>query len=77
MKDYRVVSLSNIMSQSFGTVSVGTQTDREMAEFIREEATRLGVSNAEFIRQLFEHYRDSRDGELLCPYCRKELQIQL
>jgi hypothetical protein len=65
------------MSQSLGTVSVGTQTDREMANFISEEATRIGVSKAEFIRRLFEHYRESRNGELVCPYCSEELQIRL
>lgn len=65
------------MSQSLGTVSVGTHTDKEMAEFIGEEAARVGVSKSEFIRRLFEHYHDSRNGDLVCPHCSETLQIRL
>jgi type II secretory pathway predicted ATPase ExeA len=66
-----------MMAECIGTVSVGTQTDREMARYVRDEANDLGISQAEFLRRLLEHYRDSRKGELACPECDEQLRVSL
>ena len=60
-----------------GDVPVGAHTDRQMAEFLREEATRLGVSQSELLRRLFEHYRECREDHLNCPSCGEALEVDL
>lgn len=65
------------MSRCLGTVPVGTKVDREMSEFVTEEASRLGVSRAEFQRRLLELYRDSRAGNTVCEHCGEPSVMQL
>ncbi|SFR75905.1 hypothetical protein SAMN04487947_4212 [Halogeometricum rufum] len=65
------------MSQCMGDVPVGAHTDRQMAEFLREEATHLGVSQSELLRRVFEYYRDCCEGNFECPECGEELRVNL
>jgi hypothetical protein len=65
------------MSACLGDVSVGTKADREMADFLRDRANVLGVTQSELIRRLFEHYRDGCHGDLVCPHCTNELRVRL
>lgn len=65
------------MATKLGTISVGAQTDRRTAKFVRDESNRLGISKSELIRRLIAHYEESRLGEHHCPNCGQELNISL
>jgi hypothetical protein len=65
------------MSACIGDVSIGTKTDREMAEFLRDRANNLGVTQAELLRRLLEHYRNGCYGDLVCPHCAAEIHVRL
>ena len=64
------------MSGCFGDVPVAAKTDREMSDFLSHRANEIGVSKSELLRRLFDHYRESRDGELECPDCEKTLRVK-
>jgi hypothetical protein len=51
--------------------------DREMREFIENEADRLGVTPTEFMRRLLEVYQESRAGNAPCDYCGEPVVIEL
>jgi len=57
------------MSQCHGDISLATKVDRDMNEYVKSEAERLGVSRAEFHRRLLELYRESRREDVNCPHC--------
>lgn len=65
------------MVSCFGTRPVGTKTDDEMAEFVSSRGNDLGVSNAELLRRLLEHYRENCRGKHACPHCGSRLQFDL
>jgi aspartate carbamoyltransferase regulatory subunit len=48
-----------------------------MREFIEQESERLGVTTSEFVRRLFEVYRESRAGNARCDYCEEPVNIEL
>lgn len=60
-----------------GDLPVASKVDREMLEFVDSEAERLGVNRAEFIRRLFELYRESRRENLECPSCEQTVVFNL
>ena len=57
------------MANCHGSITLSTNVDREMREFIEEEAEKKGVTSAEFLRRLFDVYRQSGQGELICAGC--------
>lgn len=65
------------MSRCQGSIPVGTKVDRDMREFIEQEAERLGVTPSEFLRRLFELYRTSRAGEASCESCGEPVRMDL
>lgn len=65
------------MNRCVGTISVGTKVDREMREFVENEADRLGVTPSEFLRRLLIEYRESRKGNRLCEHCEQQAVIEL
>jgi len=65
------------MSRCQGSIPVATKVDRPMREFIEQESERLGVTTSEFVRRLFEVYRESRAGNARCDYCEEPVNIEL
>jgi negative regulator of replication initiation len=65
------------MAQCYGDTPVGTKADKEMSEYLSHRANELGVSKAELLRRLLDHYRDSRGGEFECPDCGCQLVMKL
>jgi hypothetical protein len=65
------------MANCFGETPVATKTDREMCEYLSHRANELGISKAELLRRVFDHYRDSRGGELDCPHCGEGVVVKL
>jgi hypothetical protein len=66
-----------MMSDCFGDTPNTAKTDREMSDFLSHRANEVGVSKSELLRRLFDHYRESRDGELDCPHCGENVTIKL
>jgi hypothetical protein len=46
-----------------------------MQDFLDAEAERCGVTRSELIRLVLDDYRDSRAGQLDCPHCDQEVQL--
>jgi hypothetical protein len=65
------------MSDCLGELPVSTKVDREMQEFLTEEAERLGINRSELMRRLFTAYRDSRREETDCPHCGETIKMDL
>jgi negative regulator of replication initiation len=65
------------MSDCAGDLAVASKVDREMLEYIDSEADRLGVNRAEFIRRLFDLYRESRRESTDCPSCDETVVMDL
>jgi hypothetical protein len=65
------------MSRCQGEIPVTTKVDRPTREFVNDEAGRLGVSRAEFVRRLIEFHRMSRSGEVACEHCGEVTEIEL
>ena len=65
------------MTRALGNIPVGTKVDRDMREFVEEEADRLGVSVSEFLRRVLITYRESRAEQLHCDNCGYPAVIEL
>lgn len=65
------------MSVRQGQKTVATHVDQATFESVREEASRIGVSNAEFLRRLLAVYEQSRDGNTPCEHCGEPAVIEL
>jgi uncharacterized protein with PIN domain len=65
------------MSSCHGDITLGTKTDRAMAEFIESEAESYGVTKSEFHRRLLELYRESRRENVDCPHCNETIVLNL
>jgi negative regulator of replication initiation len=65
------------MSSCQGNVTATTKIDREMSEYIDAEAERLGLSRAEFLRRMFDLYRESRRENTECPHCGEIVKFDL
>lgn len=65
------------MSTCQGSVPTGTKVSVEMAEYVKEESNRLGVTKAEFHRRLLDLYKSSRESEKDCPHCDEPIVLDL
>ena len=65
------------MSDCAGDLAVASKVDHEMLEYIDSEADRLGVNRAEFLRRLFDLYRQSRREQAECPSCDSAVVMDL
>lgn len=65
------------MSNCLGDIPVSAKVDREMKDYVAEEARRLGVNESEFLRRLLEFHRESRAEELDCPHCAETIVMDL
>lgn len=65
------------MSDSLGEIAVSTKVDGAMSEFIEEEARKLGISRAEFVRRVLEFYRESQREETQCPWCEETIVMNV
>lgn len=65
------------MSECRGRIGVTTKVDAEMRDLLENESERVGVYRSEVIRRILDTYAESLDGELNCPSCGCELQIEL
>lgn len=65
------------MSDCFGKIPVTTKTDREMSDWLSHRANEVGVSKSELVRRLFDHYRESREGDIECPECGDTMKVKL
>jgi negative regulator of replication initiation len=64
-------------AQCVGDITASTRLDQSMCDYIDDEAERLGVSKAEFLRRLLDFYRESRENETNCPHCGDDITIPL
>jgi len=60
-----------------GELPITSKVDREMLDYIDDQADRLGVNRAEFLRRLLEDYRKSRRENLNCPHCEEAVVLNL
>jgi len=65
------------MSDCLGELPVSTKVDREMQEFLSDEAERLGITRSELMRRLFSSYRESRRENTSCPHCDGTIKMDL
>lgn len=64
------------MSRCRGDLPVTAKVDRQMKQFLDEEADRCGVTRAELIRRVFDDYKASRDEDLECPNCEQTIVFE-
>lgn len=57
------------MAQCNGNLTLSTNVDGEMREFIDEEAEKRAITPTEFVRRILDLYRASDAGDLECPSC--------
>jgi hypothetical protein len=60
-----------------GDLPVSTKVDREMKEYLNQEADRLGITRAELIRRVFTLYRESRRENVDCPHCGRIVKMDV
>lgn len=65
------------MSECMGELPVTSKVDRDMLDYVDDEAARFGVNRAEFLRRLLEDYRESRRENLDCPNCGEAVVFDL
>jgi transposase-like protein len=65
------------MSETLGTTPISAKVSEDMTVFVDERATSLGITRSELVRRVLQHYRDSHDGQLTCPYCDGTLRVEL
>lgn len=65
------------MSQCQGRETASTKVDRRTLQFLDDQAEQLGVSRAELLRLLIDHYHEAAAGNLRCPHCQNALRLDL
>lgn len=65
------------MPDSDRTVTASTKLDEQMVSFLDGQAESMGLTRAELLRRLAEHYRSATEDGLSCPHCKNEILIDL
>lgn len=65
------------MARCTGRIPVTAKVDQRTQDLLERESNRLGVYRSEVIRRLIDTYQDSRQGDLHCPHCGGQLNIEL
>lgn len=64
------------MSECKGSEAVATKVDWEMLRHIDEEAERVGVTRAEYLRLVLDMYRNAADEGVTCS-CGQTLRLRV
>lgn len=62
-------------SGCIGRETVSTKVDRETVDWLEARAEQAGISVAEYVRRLFDLYRQSQRGDLECGCCDARLNL--
>lgn len=65
------------MSECRGNIPVSAKVDAQMRDRIDAEAERLGVYRAEVVRRMLDAATELCEGDVSCPFCKEELQVEL
>jgi hypothetical protein len=57
------------MAQCNGNLTLSTNVDAEMREYIEREAEKRAITPTEYLRRLLDLYKASSNGEVYCPEC--------
>lgn len=66
-----------VMSGSNRTVTARTRLERDVADFLDDQAEQRGTSRSELLRQLALHLRDATESGLSCPHCKNPIELDL